>query len=583
MNFRAGLLIISFIFVILSPAAHSAEKKQILILNSYHKGYPWTDGLVRGIEETLRQRIKDCDILTEYMDTKRINTDEYKEAFFRLMKMKYAAFHPDIIIVSDDNAFLFAVKYHRRLFGNTPVVFMGVNHFNHSMIEGHEEQITGIVQYADIPATLNTALKFHPNTTQVAVICDATPTGQAYIRQAAAAASQFEPLKFIYLNGRELTTSEMLSRLSRLPPDSIALLCIWVKDKTGVFVPWESGYSEISKTSPVPLYGVTDSMLAYGILGGNVQSGKHHGAEAAIMALKLIEGKNVTDIPVRLESPNKYMFNYHQLQKWNIPKTALPRGSIILNKPQSVYHEYKNIIWGVIGTFAFLIAVITALSRNVIRRKSAEKNLRESEQKYRVLVENLPGTVFKGYQDWSVEFFDHTIESITGYNMDEFNSGKVKWIDILVEKDIGPAREIFIQALKTGRSYIREYRIKSNADRFRWIQERGHIVCNSRGEIEYVYGVFFDVTDRKQAQKALKASEERFRDLANLLPQPVWEADPEGTLTYTNRTGYESFGYTPKDLEHGLSLADIVISEDRERMGMNFGQPLQDIVFEDHE
>jgi PAS domain S-box-containing protein len=566
-----------------SAAGHSAEKKQILILNSYHKGYPWTDGLVKGIEETLTQRIENCEILIEYMDTKRINTDEYKEAFFRLMKMKYTKINLDIIIVSDDNAFLFAVKYHRSLFGNTPIVFMGVNNFSPSMIDGHEEQITGIVQDADIPATLHTALKLHPNTTQVAVLCDGTTTGQAYIRQAFAAESQFETLKFIYLDGTELTTSEMLERLSSLPNNSIALLCIWLKDKNGVFVPWERGYPDISKNSPVPLYGILDSMLQYGILGGKVQSGKHHGAEAAKIALKLLEGKKVTDIPVRLESPNTYMFDYSQLQRWNLSKTVLPRGSIILNQPQSVFYQYKNIVWGTIGTFAFLIVVIMVLGSNIIRRKSAEENLRESEQKYRLLVENLPGTVFRGFKDWSVEFFDNTIEIFTGYNVDEFNSRRMKWIDIFVEEDIVTAKQSFIQALKTNKSYIREYRVKSKFEGIHWIQERGQIECDDNGEIEYVDGVFFDVTDRKQAQKALRESEERFKDLANLLPQPVWETDLEGNFTYTNRAGYESFGYTPKDLKEGLSIAEVIALEDRERGVENFGKTLRGIKHENYE
>jgi len=237
MNLRVGFILISLLLIMLPEVGHSAEKKQILILNSYHKGYPWTDCIVKGIEKTLTERIENCEILIEYMDTKRINTDEYKEAFFRIMKMKYTKINLDIIIVSDDNAFLFAVKYHRRLFGNIPIVFVGVNDFDPLMINGHEEQITGMVQDADIPATLNTALELHPNTTQVAVICDATTTGQAYIRQAYAAESQFETLKFIYLDGTELTTLEMLDRLSSLPNNSIALLCIWLKDKNDVFVP----------------------------------------------------------------------------------------------------------------------------------------------------------------------------------------------------------------------------------------------------------------------------------------------------------------------------------------------------------
>jgi len=90
-------------------------------------------------------------------------------------------------------------------------------------------------------------------------------------------------------------------------------------------------------------------------------------------------------------------------------------------------------------------------------------------------------------------------------------------------------------------------------------------------------------SEHKLVQEALRESEERFKDLANLLPQPVWETDLEGNFTYTNRAGYENFGYTPKDLEEGVSVADVIAPEDRERGVANFGKTLRGIEFENHE
>jgi len=138
--------------------------------------------------------------------------------------------------------------------------------------------------------------------------------------------------------------------------------------------------------------------------------------------------------------------------------------------------------------------------QRAIEKRKAEEVLRESEKEYRLLVNNLPGIVYKGYKDWSIEFFDEKIEPLTGYDADEFNSNRMKWIDIIVEEDTENARESFIQALKADKSYVREYRIRSKTGNIFWIQERGHIVCDSKGEIEYVSGVFFDITERKQAE-----------------------------------------------------------------------------------
>ena len=154
--------------------------------------------------------------------------------------------------------------------------------------------------------------------------------------------------------------------------------------------------------------------------------------------------------------------------------------------------------------------------RDITERKQMEVDLRESEEKYRRLVKNLPSIVFTGHKDWSVEFFDNKIESLTGYNVDEFNSKKIKWIDIIIKEDIKIARESFIKALKADRAYVREYRIRSKAGNTHWIQERGYIVCNDKGEIEYVSGLFIDITNHKIAEEAMCLNESRLETLIEL-------------------------------------------------------------------
>lgn len=141
--------------------------------------------------------------------------------------------------------------------------------------------------------------------------------------------------------------------------------------------------------------------------------------------------------------------------------------------------------------------------KEITHQKQVEEALRKSQEKYRLLVNNIPGIVYKGYKDWTVDFFDEKIKSLTGYDVDEFNSRRIKWIDIIVEEDIEGAREIFIQALKTNKPFLREYRIIPKTGGILWIQERGQIVCNKQGEIEYVNGIYFNISDHKQMQEEL--------------------------------------------------------------------------------
>ncbi len=70
-----------------------------------------------------------------------------------------------------------------------------------------------------------------------------------------------------------------------------------------------------------------------------------------------------------------------------------------------------------------------------------------------------------------------------------------------------------------------------------------------------------DVTDIRRAERAARQSEQRFRELADLLPDMVYEADADFRLTYANRAVFEGLGYTRADLARGLTLAELISAE----------------------
>ena len=186
-------------------------------------------------------------------------------------------------------------------------------------------------------------------------------------------------------------------------------------------------------------------------------------------------------------------------------------------------------------TYEELEQSVKELEKEASKLKQAERALQESEGKYRLLVNNLPGIVYKGYKDWSVGFFDRKVELLTGYDVDEFNSQNMKWSDIIVDEDFEAVRDHFIQALKTDKSYVRDYRIKSKDGGIQWIQARGQIVCDDDGHMKYVSGVFFNITDRKRAEQDLRESEEKFRNIVNSSPMGIhiYKLEPDGRLILT--------------------------------------------------
>lgn len=150
---------------------------------------------------------------------------------------------------------------------------------------------------------------------------------------------------------------------------------------------------------------------------------------------------------------------------------------------------------------------IIGAARDITERKNTEKALRESEAQHRMLLNNIPNIVYKGFKDGSVEFFNRKIETLTGYALDDFNSKKIKWPDMILKEDALTATQSFIQALKADKSFVREYRIRSKTGDICWLQDRGCIVCDDAGEIVYISGIFIDITQTKILQEQLLQAE----------------------------------------------------------------------------
>ncbi|MHB8066914.1 MAG: hybrid sensor histidine kinase/response regulator [Desulfobaccales bacterium] len=147
--------------------------------------------------------------------------------------------------------------------------------------------------------------------------------------------------------------------------------------------------------------------------------------------------------------------------------------------------------------------------KNVTTRQQAAAALQESEEKYRLLVSNIPALVFKGYGDWTVDFFDRKIENLTGYSKEDFDSRFLKWSNLILPEDLPQAQQVVTEALKGEKSYKREYRIKAKDGGIIWIQERSRIICDSQGDFAYISGVFYDITHTKETEEALRQSQEQ--------------------------------------------------------------------------
>lgn len=102
--------------------------------------------------------------------------------------------------------------------------------------------------------------------------------------------------------------------------------------------------------------------------------------------------------------------------------------------------------------------------------------------------------------------------------------------------------------------------------------DEGPFLTEERNLINGIAKNISEAIERNQAREALRGSEERFRGLAKMLPEAVFETDRDLIITFANQRAFELFGYSAEDMEEGLNGLEMFTPNDRERARENFGK-----------
>ncbi len=346
----------------------------VIFINSYHRGYVWSDGIEDGVREVFGASGKRIEISYEYLDSRRFAFGAQMGAIANAMEAKYAGYRPDLILVADNAAFDFAVRYRDRLFPDQPIVFAGYNLFRPEVLDGIAN-VTGVNEEMNVAGTIDLALGVHPRTR---VLVFVTSTGDDTSRRISALLEPVLQSRFEDDPGRELvilrdiSLAELERRLAEFPPETLVFLGGQVTDVAGgrALSPEENGYV-VSAISPFPIYTFWDFHLGTGVLGGRILTGPDQGRAAAELALRVLSGTPADAIPVAMTSPTSDIFDDQVRQRFRISRSALPADAQLVNKPFSVWEEYRGPIVGGVALVIAQTLLIGLLLRSMRARRLA--------------------------------------------------------------------------------------------------------------------------------------------------------------------------------------------------------------------
>lgn len=204
--------------------------------------------------------------------------------------------------------------------------------------------------------------------------------------------------------------------------------------------------------------------------------------------------------------------------------------------------------------------------RDVTDRKRSENALRESDERWQLA---LRGTN-DGLWDWNVKtnevFFSQQWKAMLGFEEHEIANYVDEWARRVHPDDLGWVTQALQDHLAQKTSfYFTEHRMLCKDGSYKWILARGQALWDAAGKAVRMVGSHTDITERKQAEAALRESEERFRSLCVSSPVGIFQNDITGACVYTNRRWQEITGLTQEE-SLGQGWIKALSVEDREEV-----------------
>jgi PAS domain S-box-containing protein len=233
-----------------------------------------------------------------------------------------------------------------------------------------------------------------------------------------------------------------------------------------------------------------------------------------------------------------------------------------------------------------LVEANTALSHEVPKRDAVEHALRESELKFRTLVERIPAVTYTAALDAArtTTYVSPQIEHYLGYLPGDYRSEPDLWSRALHEEDRARVLAEVAACQTTGGPLVCDYRLRTRDGRMVWFHDEAVLVRDDRGQPLFLQGVQFDITDRRQAEDAARRQSELLSTVLNNIPHFVFWKDRDSVYLGCNANfarvaglanPADVAGKIDYDLAWTRAEADVYRQRDREVMERN--QPLLDI------
>jgi PAS domain S-box-containing protein len=477
-----------------------------LLLHSYEREFaPHLDFTKQFLTELSRTSAEPIDFIEVSLQPIRVSRSAPEDSMVRHVQSMLAGRQAALVVPIGGPAAEFAQRNRQQLFPGAPMLLAGVDRrFVHSGAMSPNDTAMAVDHE---PARLvDNILNILPDTKTIFVVVGTSHLAQAWLVEMKRTFQRFEGrVTFSWAN--ELSFAEMVTRSASLPPHSAILFAILALDAKGVPQIEEQALAELHNAANAPIFGLRSTQLGLGIVGGPLLSIEDLSRNTAAVARRLLGGEAPQSIHAATQTLASPVFDWRELRRWSIDDANLPSGSTVLFREPTTWELYQRPIVAAITVVSVQVMIVVALVANLARRRRAERALRESEGRLRLLSNAAPVMLWVAGPDKLCADVNQVWLDFTGRSIEEERG--TGWGDSVHSDDLSEWLETYDSAFARREGFRREYRLRRSDGEYRWVLDTGAPRVLDDGSFAGYIGSAFDVTDLKLARLALSSLSQR--------------------------------------------------------------------------
>jgi signal transduction histidine kinase len=356
-------------------AADGPRVTRVLIVHSFGREFaPWNAVSSGFRTELARQSAAPIEFLDASLQGARFADGAAETSFVAYLRALFADRRPDLLVSIGGPSVTFLQRHRDNLFPEVPLLIAGVDQriLSGAPLGDHATAVGVSLGFSPIVENI---LRILPGTTSISVVIGNSPIERFWVEELRRAFQPFTGrVRFNWLN--EFSFEEMRRRFARLAPHSAILYPLLLLDAAGVSNEQDGALDVLRDDGKAPIFGIFDSQLGRGIVGGPLYPNQELGRKAAGVAIRILAGERPASIQPMFLGPTKPVYDWRELQRWGVGESRLPSGSEVRFRRPSLWEDEKEKILLVFGIVVLQSGLIGALLAQRGCRRRAEQQAR---------------------------------------------------------------------------------------------------------------------------------------------------------------------------------------------------------------